>query len=145
MDELRNSDHTRSLGEIVSQVAEELKQFLDTRLQMLKSELKESAAGLRVLVPLAFLALAFFLTAFFLLSGAIVTLVASAFSGNPYAWFFGLIIVAALWAIFGAIAGFFAYNELRSKIVLPKRTIEVLRADKHWLESEARTTYDRAA
>jgi len=140
------ANHTRSLSEIASEMKEELKQFLNTRLQMLKSELHETVAGVRVALPLAVLALVMIGTAFLLFSAAIVTLVASAFAGNPYAWFLGLIIVAVLWVICAAVAGFFAYNEFRSKAIFPKRTVEVLKADKNWIESEARTTtYGRAA
>ena len=135
----------RSLGEIVSEIRVEFIELVDTRLKMLKSELQEAKAGLRVALPLAALTLILLVTAFLLLSAAVVTLIASAFAGNPYAWFFGLIIVAALWAVFGAIAGFFAYNALRAKATFPRRTFEVLNADKKWLQSEAKETYDRAA
>jgi uncharacterized membrane protein YqjE len=140
-----NSGNPRSLSSIVSDVREELKDFINTRLQMLKSELHETLAGIRVALPLGGLALVLIGTSFLLFSAAIVTLVASAFSGNPYAWFFGLIIVAVLWAVLAGIAGFFAYNEFRSKAMFPKRTVEVLKADKNWIESEARTKYGRAA
>ncbi|HZR66468.1 MAG TPA: phage holin family protein [Terriglobales bacterium] len=143
---MNDADHvSRSLGEIVSEIRIELMELLNTRLKMLKSELQETKAGLRVVLPLAAVTLIFFFTAFLLLSAAVVALVASAFAGNPYAWFFGLIIVAVLWAIFGGIAGFFAYNELRAKTTFPRRTFEVLIADKNWLESEAKETYERAA
>jgi hypothetical protein len=74
-----------------------------------------------------------------------VALVVSAFSGNPYAWFFGFVIVGVVWVIVGGITAFFAYNEFRSKARFPKRTVEVLKADKDWLGSEARTRYGRAA
>jgi uncharacterized membrane protein YqjE len=145
MNEIPAGNNARSLSGIIAELREEAKQFLNTRLHMLKSELHETLASLRVAVPLGVLTLMFMVTAFLLFSAAIVTLVASAFAGNPYAWFFGCIIVAALWVIFGGVAAFFAYNEFRSKSVFPKRTLEVLKADKTWIESEARTTYGRAA
>ncbi len=143
--EVRTTNNTRSWGEIVSEIRDELKQLLTTRVQMLISELRETIDGLRVAVPLALLAICLFITAFLLLTTAVVTLVASAFAGNPYAWFFGTVIVAVLWTLFGGVAGFFAYNELRSKAMFPKRTLEVLKADKAWIQSEARANYDRAA
>lgn len=139
------ANNVRSLGAIVSELREEFKQFLNTRVEMLKSELHETLAGIRVAVPLALLTLMFMVTAFLLFSAAVVALVVSAFAGNPYAWFFGFIIVAALWIILGGAAAFFAYNEFRSKSVFPKRTLEVLKADKSWIETEARTNYGRAA
>lgn len=145
MDDVNITHRERNLGAIVTELQEELKQFLNTRIQMLKSELHEGLAGLRVALPLAVLALVFAATSFLLISAAIVTLVASAFAGNPYAWFFGLIIVGVLWVVIGAVAGFFAINELRSKGIFPRRTLQVLKADKTWIESEARTKHGRAA
>jgi uncharacterized membrane protein YqjE len=139
------ANHTRPLGAIISEVRNELKDFLNTRVLMLKAELHETLAGIRVALPLGVITLLLLGTAFLLFSAAIVTLVASAFAGNPYAWFFGLIIVAVLWAVLAGIAAFFAYNEFRSKARFPKRTIEVLKADKNWIETEARTPYGRAA
>jgi uncharacterized membrane protein YqjE len=144
MDEVYAMNH-RSLGDIIAEIRDQLKQLLQTRLEMFKAELRETLAGIRVAVPLILLGLAFFVTAFLLFSAAAVALVVSAFSGNPYAWFFGFIIVGFLWVIGGGIAAFFAYNEFRSTARFPKRTVEVLKADKDWLGSEARTTHDRAA
>lgn len=146
MNEVFEVHQGRSLSDIVAELREELKQFLDTRLKMLKSELRDGLSAILVAVPLGVVALMFVVTGFLLISAAVVTLVASAFSGNAYAWFYGLIIVGVLWFIIAGISAFFAYNEFRSKPVFPKRTLEVLKADKTWIESEARTTnHGRAA
>ncbi|HZQ20585.1 MAG TPA: phage holin family protein [Terriglobales bacterium] len=146
MNEAFEANHARSLSVIVSELREELKQFLNTRLQMLKSELHDGLSAIRVGVPFGVLSLLFVITGFFLVTAAVVAIVASAFAGTPYAWFYGLIIVGVLWFLFGGVAAFFGYNAFRSKPVFPKRTLEVLKADKTWIESEARTTnYGRAA
>ncbi|MBO0912662.1 MAG: phage holin family protein [Acidobacteria bacterium] len=145
MHEFDARNHGRSLGDIIAEIRDQLKQLLLTRLEMLKAELHETLAGLRVAAPLILAVLAFLVTAFLLFSAAAVALVVSAFSGNPYAWFFGFAIVGVLWVIFGAVAAFFAYNEFRSKAGFPKRTVGVLKADKDWLGSEARTNYGRTA
>ena len=55
------------------------------------------------------------------------------------------IIVGALWTGFAGAAAFFAYNEFRAKAKFPKHTVQVLKADKVWIESEARTKNGRAA
>jgi hypothetical protein len=54
-------------------------------------------------------------------------------------------IVGVIWIAFAGAAVFFAYNEFRSKAIFPKHTVEVLKADKDWIESEARRKYGRAA
>ncbi len=133
----RDREHDRSLGSIIVEIREELKAFLNTRLQMMKSEFHETVAALRVGLPLALFSLALLAIGVLLLTGALVTIVAAAFAGNPYAWFFAFVIVGVLWLALGTLTAFFAYNQIRSRGAFPKRTVEVLKADKEWLESEA--------
>jgi len=147
MDEFDAMNQSRSLGNIIAEIRDQIRQLLQTRLELVKAELRETLAGVRVAVPLVLAGLAFFVTAFLLFSLAVVALIVAAFSGNPYAWFFGFAIVGILWVICGGLLAFFAYNEFRSKAKFPKRTVEVLKADKDWLGSEARarTNYGRVA
>jgi hypothetical protein len=82
-------------------------------------------------------ALALVGTGYLLLTLAVVVLVASAFAANPYAWFLAFVIVGVLWTAMGGAAAFFAYNEFRAKGRFPKRSVEVLKADRVWLQTEA--------
>lgn len=145
MHNIRIDNSSRSLGAILADIVEELKEFVNTRIQMIKSELHETVSAVSIALPLGLLALVLGTTGFLLITAAIVAIVASAFAGNPYAWFYAFIIVGVLWTAFAGVAAFFAYNEFRSKAKFPKHTVEVLKADKVWIESEARTKYDRAA
>ena len=145
MHNVRIENSSRSLGAIFSDIADELKEFVNTRIQMVKSELRETLDAVRIALPLGLIALVLIGTAFLLFTAAAVVLIASAFSGHAYAWFFACIIVGMLWMAFGGTAAFFAYNEFRSKSIFPKHTVEVLKADRIWLESEARTKYGRTA
>ena len=138
-DRPRANNHDRSLGSIVAEIKMELKEFLNTRFQMIKAELQETISAVKTALPLSLLALGLFSTAFLLLTLAAVALVVSAFAGSPYAWFFAFVIIGVLWLCFGGIATFFAYNALRSKGRFPKRTAEVLKADTLWLQTEARS------
>ena len=133
----RSRNHERSLGEVINEVKEELKSFINTRIRMIKAEFQESAQAAKVGLPLIALSLALFAIASLLFTAAVVVLIASAFAGNPYAWFFAFFIVGFLWAVFGAIAGYFAVNQFRGRF--PNRTIEVLKADKVWLQTEVRS------
>ena len=47
------------------------------------------------------------------------------------------LIVGVFWAIMGGMLAFFAAREFRAQGIAPKKTIEVLREDKIWLQSEA--------
>lgn len=130
-------NHHRSLRAIVSEIREELKSFFHTRVEMIRAEFDETLAAAKVALPAMVLALALGTVGFLLLSVAVAVLVAEAFAGKPYAWFLGFVIVGFLWCLFGAVAAFFAYNAFRKRF--PKRTLEVLKADKLWLQSEVRS------
>jgi uncharacterized membrane protein YqjE len=139
MNESAATNHDRSLGSIVSEIRDELKEFLNTRVQMIQSEFHETLDAAKVGLPLALAALALVGTGYLLLTLGVVVLVASAFAGNPYAWFLAFVIVGVLWIAMGAVAAFFAYNEFRAKGRFPKRSVEVLKADRVWLQTEARS------
>jgi len=135
--QIRSRNHQRNLVEVINEVKEELKSFINTRVRMVKAEFQESAVAAKVGLPLIVLSLGLLAIASLLFTAAVVVLVASAFAGNPYAWFFAFVIVGFLWAVFGAIAGYFGVNQFRGRF--PKRTIEVLKADKVWLQTEVRS------
>ncbi len=145
MHNMRVDNNARSLGAILADIVQELQEFVNTRIQMVKSELHETMAAVSVAAPLGFLALILAATGFLLLTGAVVVLVDTAFAGSAYAWLYAFLIVGVVWLAFAGTAAFFAYNEFRAKAKFPKHTVEVLKADKVWIESEARTKYDRAA
>ncbi len=129
----------RSLASIIAEIKEELKEFINTRVEMVKAELHETRSAIRVALPLAIVALAFFTSAFLLLTMAAVVLIAFAFAGHALAWFYAAVIVGIIWLGLGGACVFFAYNAFRSHNIFPKRTIEVLKADKLWLQAEARS------
>src|SRR4051812_19757057 len=115
MHEMRVDSNARSLGAILADIVQELQDFVNTRIQMVKSELHETMAAVSVVLPLGLLALTLVGTGFLLLTGAVVVVIAAAFAGSAYAWLYAFLIVGALWIAFGGVAAFFAYNEFRSK------------------------------
>jgi uncharacterized membrane protein YqjE len=139
MAEVKHIPHEeRSLAHIVAEIRDEVKEFVRTRVEMFRSELREAKSTLKVAIPFGATALVLIATAYALFTLAAVAAVAVAFQGNPYQWAISLLIVAVVWSIFGGICAMLALNELRRKGVFPKRTVETLRADKLWFESEVR-------
>lgn len=134
-----HSGSERSLGSIIAEIKDEVKEFVATRVEMIKAELQETAEAARTAVPLIIIALGLFITGLLLLTMAAVVLVAFAFAGSALAWFYAAIIVAFVWFCVGATAAFFAYNAFRSHSRFPQRTVQVLKADKAWLQSEVRS------
>jgi len=125
------------LREIIAEIRDEAASFVDTRIRMVKAELRESLGAIKFVVPLGVIALGLFATAGLLFTSAAVALVASAFAGSPYAWIFASLIVGVAWILLCAAAAYFAAMQFRGRF--PKRTLEVLKADKAWLQKEARS------
>ncbi len=129
----------RSFAGVVNEVKDELKEFLQTRLTMLKAELGEKMRTFKAALPMLATAIVFLATAFLLLTLCLVALISVAFYGDPFRWFFSLLIVGVLYSIIGGMAAVFGLKELRSQGIMPKKTIKVLKEDQIWLQQEART------
>ena len=128
----------RTLADVVSTIKDELKEFAQTRLQLLKVELQQKFGLLKIAALLAAVAVVLLSTAYLLLTFALAALVAALLVDSPYHWFFGFLTIAVLWSLLGGVAGYFAKREFELRGIMPRRTIEVLRGDKIWLQSEAR-------
>ncbi len=130
----------RSVVEILSEMKDEFRDFIRTRLEILVQDLKERGGNLLAAIPLLFAGALFLSTAFLLFSFALVALVAVAFAGSPYCWFLGTLIVGVLWSLAGAIAVLMARRNLSKQALMPERTLQVLKGDRIWLQKETRQT-----
>lgn len=128
----------RTIAATLAEMKIELLDFLDTRIELLKTEIQEKAKILKSAAPLGAVGVLLLGTAYLLFTLALVSLVVVAFQNNPYRWFFAFLIVGLAWSVFGAIAVYFARRELRMNTLLPQRTIEVIKGDKIWIEAEVR-------
>lgn len=137
MNERYSENHVRSLAAIVAEIKEEVKDFVQTRLEMFKSEVRETLNAWKTAVPLAAISVLLLATAYLLLTIAVVGLVVVAFWDSPYRWFLAFLIVGVIWSMGGAVLGWLALREFQSKGLFPRKTIEVLKADKIWIQNEA--------
>ncbi len=126
----------RNLASILAEIREELKSLITTRIEMLKSELRETLAAVKAGVPMLATALVFLGTGYILFTLALVGLVSVAFVGNPYRWFFSFLIVAFAWFVIGGLAGLLALRQFQAYGFFPKKTVEVLKADRAWIQNE---------
>ena len=130
-------NHTKNLAAIIAELKDEIKDFVQTRVEMFKSEVRETLDAWKTAIPLAATAVVLLATAYLLLTIAVVAVVAVAFWSSPYHWFFAFLVVGAVWLIGGGILGWMALREFQSKGLFPKKTMDVLKADKIWIQSEA--------
>jgi hypothetical protein len=128
----------RSLAGVVAETKDELKEFFNTRLAMLMSELKEKASAWKLALPTIIIGMVLLGTAWLLVTGAIVAAIYVAFAGNPFAVAIAFAIMFAVYAILGGIAVAFALRDLREHGIIPERTLRVLKDDQVWLANEAK-------
>ena len=129
----------RSLNGALRELKQELSASLETRYEMLKSEVNQKLASIKTATPMLIVAAIFLLVAFFLFTLCLVGLVSVAFYDNPYKWFLSFVIVAVLWLLIGGLAALFGIRQLRAQALMPRRTLKVLKEDQIWLQNEART------
>lgn len=128
----------KSVAAILSDAKEELKEFIQTRMAMLRKELSERFRVLKVAGPLAAIAMVFLSTAYLLFTLSLVGLALAFLRDNPFRWCLAFLAVALLWTIVGGIAGYLAWRKFQIKELLPKNTFNVLKEDKIWIQSEVR-------
>lgn len=137
--EATNLHNGRTVGSILSDTKEELKEFLETRIAMLRTELGEKMAMLKAAAPLAVVGILFLLTAYVLFTLGLVGVIIAFIPENPYRWCIAFFAVAVLWGLIGGICAYMALREFQVKELMPKRTMQVLKEDKLWLQSEVRS------
>ena len=128
----------RTLAEVVAEMKEEIKDFAQTRIRLFKAETQQKLALLKIVALLAAVAVVMLATAYLLLTVGLAALIAAILANNPYRWVFGFFGVALLWAVVGGVAAYFAKREFALKGIMPRRTLEVLKGDKIWIQREAK-------
>lgn len=138
MYESRYTGEDRNLASLVAEIRDEVKEFAETRIAMLKAELQEKAAAAKVWGPLAAGAFLLLGTAYLLITLASVSLIAAVLTNNPFRWAIGFAVIAVLWALAGGLLAYLAKKKLANSGMFPNKTVEVLKADKVWLQREAK-------
>ena len=139
IEDRRRPVNERPIGDTLTQAINELREFIETRFAMLRSEMREKLANLKFAAPLLIAAALFGITAWLLFTGALVAVLTMAFQGSAYAPFIALVIVGAFYGIIGVCAMWMGFGRLGRHGLMPERTLSVLKEDKVWLQQEAKT------
>ena len=129
----------RTVAEVLNSCKEDLKDFVATRVQMLRGEMKDKLTGLKLALPALVVGAILLLVAFFLFTWGLVSLIAMAMIGQPYAYTVAFFAVFALYALAGGATAAYGLRTLSAHGLTPERTLRVLKDDQIWLQSEART------
>lgn len=132
--------HTeKSLATLLAETRDEMKEFVITRVGILKAEIDEKIRTWKYVIPVLLIALALLWAGFLTLTYALVALVAGLFAPSPFAWLWGALIIGGAYLILAIGVGWFAYSEILAAGITPTRTLKVLKQDQVWLQNEART------
>ena len=132
-------NNEKSIAAVLLEIREDLKQFVDTRFQILKTEIREKLARWKRSIPVLAAALVLVATSWMVLTFALVALVHTWLTDSPYSWVWGALIVGGAYLAIGAAAGWLGYKEITSAGFKPERTVTVLKQDRMWIEQERRT------
>ena len=134
------SREPEGLTTLFTKMADELTQLFDTKLTLLKVELKEDIdayirGGISILIGGVVVAVGFAL-----LNVAIAFLMSVLFRSSdfsqPVRYALGFIMTAVLYLIAGAAMIIVSKNRLAKQALLPKTTLQELERDKEWLQKE---------
>jgi uncharacterized membrane protein YqjE len=128
----------RTIAAILNETKEDLKQFFETRVSLLRAELREKLKVIERAAPFAAVALVLLGTAYLLFTLAVVGLFWALLPSNPFQWCLAFLAVAVLWTIGGGVAAFMAKRHFGLTKMMPDRTIDVLKGDGLWIRSEVK-------
>ena len=132
-------ENNKSIGQIASELKNDARDFVSTRLQILAQEMKEKMSVWKAAVPILAFAALIAATAFLTFTFALVAFFAGLFLPSPYAWVLGALIVTAIYAITAFGLFYLGRRELTQTGIAPTRTLRVLKEDQIWIENEARS------
>ena len=130
------------LPALFTKMADELAQLFDTKVRLLKVELKEDIdayirGGIMILIGGVVVAVGFAL-----LNVAIAFVVSVLFDraeiSQPVKYALGFIITAIIYLIVGTAMIIVTKNRLSKQGLVPKRTVAELERDKEWLQKEVK-------
>jgi uncharacterized membrane protein YqjE len=129
-----------SLPSLFGRLGDDVMQLFDTKLSLLKVELKEEASeyardGLLIAVGGIIAAVGFALVNVALAFG-ISTLLAGTDLSQPAKYAIGFVTAGVVYLIVGAIIVSVMKNRLAKQKLVPDRTVAELRKDKAWLKNE---------
>lgn len=129
----------KSLQKVLYEIKDELRDFISTRLELLRAELIDKWDGWKAALPMMAAGAVILIAAFFALTFGLIA-VAAAFIGGEFRWALGAGAVMLLYGIIGGVLAWMGSKQLKAEGVMPDRTLKVLKQDQLWLKNEARAS-----
>ncbi|MEO5937327.1 MAG: phage holin family protein [Terriglobales bacterium] len=129
----------KSLQKVLYEIKDELRDFISTRMELLRAELVDKWEGWKAAIPLMAAGAALLLAAFFAFTFGLIAVVATLIGGD-YRWALGAGAVMLLYGVIGGVLAWMGSKQLKAEGVVPDRTLKVLKQDQLWIKNEARAS-----
>ena len=129
----------KSLHKVLYEIKDELRDFISTRMELLRADLVDKWEGWKAAVPLMAAGAVLLLAAFFAFTFGLIA-GAAALIGGEYRWALGAGAVFLLYGIIGGILAWMGSKQLKAEGMVPDRTLKVLKQDQLWIKNEARAS-----
>ncbi|CAN5778217.1 hypothetical protein BH18ACI4_BH18ACI4_19710 [soil metagenome] len=131
---------TESFPALVGRLGDDVMQLFDTKLSLLKVELKEEAnayarGGIAIALGGVVSAVGFALLNV-AVAFAVSTLFANSSFSQPAKYAMGFVLTGLFYLVIGGIVILTVKNRLAHQDLVPNKTVEELRKDKQWLKNE---------
>ena len=131
---------TETLPSLVGRLGDDVMQLLDTKLNLLKLEIKEEAKAYARGGTLLAVGVIIAVVGFALLNMAVAFAVSTLFVNSnltePARYALGFVITGFFYVLLGGIVVVLMKNRLAKQELVPNRTVQEFRKDKQWLKNE---------
>ncbi|HVP65435.1 MAG TPA: phage holin family protein [candidate division Zixibacteria bacterium] len=134
-----NTYNEKPIGQLFAETRDELKEFIVTRVQMLRTEMSEKAAVVKTAAPMIVVGAVLGVFSVLLLTVALVAIIAVAFMPAEWAWAAAFAIVGVVYALAGGLFALYGIRTLQARSMKPERTLRILKRDQEWFRTEAKT------
>jgi hypothetical protein len=132
------NESAKTLPELITQLKDELQEFVATRVAMLRAEFGGKLQSFKLAAPSILIGLVLVATGWLVLTAFLVAALANAFD-NPWRYPIALVIVGMVYSVVGAVVLTFGWQKIKAQGLTPERTIRVLKQDQVWLQTEVKT------
>ncbi|HUS20372.1 MAG TPA: phage holin family protein [Terriglobales bacterium] len=130
---------SKSLQQVLYDIKDELRDFISTRVDLLRAELIDKWDSLKAALPMVAAGVALLMAALLVFSFGLVAL-AAALIGGEFRWAMGALAVTVFYGLVGGVLAWMGRKQLSAEGLAPDRTLRVLKQDQLWIKNEARAS-----
>ena len=130
---------SKSLQQVLHEIKDELRDFISTRVGLLRAELVDKWDSMKAALPMIAAGAVLLVAAFFAFTFGLIAL-AAAMIGGEFRWAIGAGIVFALYGLIGGVLAWMGSKQISAEGLAPDRTLRVLKQDQMWIKNEARAS-----